>query len=190
MKPSLENVRECYSGDKISKFWSVLENWQQRGRLFHTLLSIRKGMTSDHRQKNGLVDMDLSVCRSGCFAGPTSSDRQSYRGSERTLTESTQTQQKPRKTVTYVEQLQSLQKPKDSFYNRPSTLAYFTTSYQCRGKNCDKNFLKQAALLNRARQQAHTLFCTNWGLGLHLGYSATPGAKSDVIFLLSDPDFL
>jgi len=29
-----------------------------------------------------------------------------------------------------------------------------------------------------------------WSLGLHLGYLATSGAKSDVIFLLGNPDFL
>jgi len=28
------------------------------------------------------------------------------------------------------------------------------------------------------------------GLGQHFGYLATSGAKSDIIFLLGDPDFL
>jgi len=33
-------------------------------------------------------------------------------------------------------------------------------------------------------------FALFWGLGLRLGYLATSGAKSDIIFLLGDPDFL
>jgi len=51
--------------------------------------------------------------------------------------------------------------------------------------------IKQAASLNRARQYrlAH-YFALFWGLGLRLGYLATSSAKSDVIFLLGEPDFL
>ena len=33
-------------------------------------------------------------------------------------------------------------------------------------------------------------FALFWGLGLRLGYFVTSGAKADIIFLLSDPDFL
>jgi len=57
-------------------------------------------------------------------AGPVSSDRQSYRGSDRTSAVSTSSQPKPRKTLTYAEQLQSLQKPKDEYYNKPSMTCY------------------------------------------------------------------
>jgi len=32
-------------------------------------------------------------------------------------------------------------------------------------------------------------FALLWGLGLRLGYLATSGAKSDIIFMLGDPDF-
>jgi len=50
-------------------------------------------------------------------AGPAASGRQSYRGSEETTAAaSTASQQIPRKTMTYAEQLQSLQKPKDTYY--------------------------------------------------------------------------
>jgi len=41
-------------------------------------------------------------------------------------------------------------------------------------------------LTERDSQFAH-YFALLWSLGLHLGYLATSGAKSDVIFLLSDP---
>jgi len=58
-------------------------------------------------------------------AGPASSDRQSYHSSQAARTNAvslspSRQQQKPRKTLTYAEQLQSLQKPKDSYYNQPS----------------------------------------------------------------------
>jgi len=36
----------------------------------------------------------------------------------------------------------------------------------------------------------HTILHYFGGLGLRLGYIATSDAKSDVLFLLSDPDFL
>jgi len=54
------------------------------------------------------------------IADPAASGRQSYRGSEATAAASTASQQKPRKTMTYAEQLQGLQKPKDTCYNKPS----------------------------------------------------------------------
>ena len=47
--------------------------------------------------------------------------------------------------------------------------------------------------LHRLTEQNSRLvhyFALHWGLGLRLGYLATSGAKSDVIFLLSNPDFL
>jgi len=44
-------------------------------------------------------------------------------------------------------------------------------------------------LTERDSKLAHH-FALFWGLGLRLGYLATSGAKSDVIFLLSDPGFL
>ena len=56
-----------------------------------------------------------------------SSDRQSYRGSERTSAVSSLTQKKPRKTLTYAEQLQSLQQPKDTYYNKPSMTSIVVT---------------------------------------------------------------
>jgi len=37
---------------------------------------------------------------------------------------------------------------------------------------------------------SHTILHYYLSLGLRLGYLATSGAKSDVIFLLIDPDFL
>jgi len=43
-------------------------------------------------------------------------------------------------------------------------------------------------LTERDSRLAH-YFALLWGLGLHLSYLATSSAKSDVIFLLSDPDF-
>ena len=43
-------------------------------------------------------------------------------------------------------------------------------------------------LTERDSRLAH-YFAQLWGLELHLGYLAISGAKSDVIFLLSDPDF-
>ena len=55
---------------------------------------------------------------------------------------------------------------------------------------CYAEFNKLHASPNGARQLAHELFCAILGLGLLLGYLATSGAKSDVIFLLGDPDFL
>jgi len=44
-------------------------------------------------------------------------------------------------------------------------------------------------LAERDSRLAHYL-ALFWGLGLRLGYLATSGAKSDVIFLVGDPDFL
>jgi len=44
-------------------------------------------------------------------------------------------------------------------------------------------------LTERDSMLAH-YFALVWGLGLRLGYLATSGAKSDVIFLLGVPDFL
>ena len=44
-------------------------------------------------------------------------------------------------------------------------------------------------LTERDSRLAH-YFALFWGLGLRLGHLATTGATPDVIFLLSDPDFL
>jgi len=48
---------------------------------------------------------------------------------------------------------------------------------------------KPHRLTERDSRLAH-YFALLWGLGLRFGYLATSGAKSDVTFLLSDPDFL
>jgi len=44
-------------------------------------------------------------------------------------------------------------------------------------------------LTERDSRLAH-YFALLWGLGLLLGYLASSGAKSDVMFKLGDPDFL
>jgi len=44
-------------------------------------------------------------------------------------------------------------------------------------------------LTERDSRLAH-YFALFWGLGLRLGYLAISDAKSDIIFLLSDPDLL
>jgi len=49
---------------------------------------------------------------------------------------------------------------------------------------------KQDASLNRATQYRLVLFYAILESGLLLGYLSTSGAKSDIVFLLSDPDFL
>ena len=48
---------------------------------------------------------------------------------------------------------------------------------------------KLQRLTERDNRLAH-YFALFWSLGLRLGYLTTFGAKSDVIFLLSDPDLL
>ena len=50
-------------------------------------------------------------------------------------------------------------------------------------------FNKLHRITERDSRPAH-YFALFWGLGLPLGYLATPSAKSDVIFLLSHPDFV
>jgi len=46
-----------------------------------------------------------------------------------------------------------------------------------------------ASLTERDNRLAHS-FWLFWSVGLLLGYLTTSGAKSDVIFLLGNPDFL
>jgi len=56
----------------------------------------------------------------------------------------------------------------------------------------DFNQIFQAArkcLTEQESRLAH-YFAQFWDMGLHLGYLATSGAKSDIKFLLGDPDFL
>jgi len=50
--------------------------------------------------------------------------------------------------------------------------------------------LKQAASLTERDNRLAHYFALFYGLGLLLGYLSTSGAKSDVIFLFGDPDFL
>jgi len=49
---------------------------------------------------------------------------------------------------------------------------------------------KQAASLTERDNRLAHYFVLTWGLGVLLGYLATFGAKSYVIFLLGDPDFM
>jgi len=49
---------------------------------------------------------------------------------------------------------------------------------------------KQAASLMERYNRLTHYFVVFWGLGLLLGYLASSGAKSDVLFFLSNPDFL
>jgi len=50
--------------------------------------------------------------------------------------------------------------------------------------------IKQAASLTERENRLAHYFALFWGLGLLLGYLATSGAKSDVIFVFGDPNFL
>ena len=56
-------------------------------------------------------------------------------------------------------------------------------------KETETSFNKLHRLTERDCRLAHS-FELFWGLRLLCGYLASPGAKSDVIFLLGDPDFL
>lgn len=111
----------------------------------------------------------------GCFTGPASRDGQSCVGSEKTSAVSTHTQQKPRKTVTYVEQLQILQKPKDSFYNRPSIVTCFTTvalaqnfwnnfvsTFISAGESNNANLYTRVALFLGTASITLTCSCLQW----------------------------
>jgi len=73
---------------------------------------------------------------------------------------------------------------------------------ECRRKSGDavrgsrvngRRFIPDSDKLHRSTERdtrrAH-YYALFWGLGLRVGYLATSGAKSDVIFLLGDPDFL
>jgi len=69
-----------------------------------------------------------------------------------------------------------------------------TTADNCSTRACAYSIKEMHTLnkLHRLTQRDSRLahFCTTLGLGLHLGYLASSGAKSDIIFLIGDPDFL
>ena len=58
-----------------------------------------------------------------------------------------------------------------------------------RGKWSSLRQNKLHRLTETDRRLAH-YYALFWGLGLRLGYLVTSGAKSDVTFLLGNPDFL
>ena len=70
-----------------------------------------------------------------------------------------------------------------------SSLTMLTCVSQLQKNSSSKERIKQAALLTQRHNRLAHYFALFWGWGLLLGYLATSGAKSDVIFLLGDPDF-